>query len=63
MRVQTLFHHNYSSLAIFGLFMQEIQEKKAAKAAQKVQLNYGETKRESVAGNSNWEFFFNCVKQ
>ena len=62
MRVLSLFHNNNSSLALFGLFLQEVQAKKAAKTAQNVQLNYGysETKRESVAGNSNRDFFFNC---
>ena len=40
-----------------------MQAKIAAKAAQKVQVNYGygETKRESVAGNSNREIFLNCT--
>ena len=59
--VLSLFHHNYSSLALFGLFLQELQAKKAAKTAQKVQVNYGygETKRESLAGNSNRRFFLN----
>ena len=49
-------------MAVFGLFLQEMQAKKAAKTAQKVQVNYGygETKRESVAGNSNREIFLNC---
>ena len=57
-----MFHHNHSSLALFGLFLQEVQAKKAAKTAKKVQVNYGygETKRESVAGNSNREKFLNC---
>ena len=56
MRVLSLFHHNHSFLALFGWFFQEMQ----AKTAQKVQVNYGygETKRESVAGNSNREKFF-----
>ena len=43
LRVLSLFHHNHSSLALFGLFLQEVQ----AKTAEKVQVNngYGETKR------------------
>ena len=42
-----------------------MQAKKAAKTAQKVQVNYGygETKRESVAGNSIREIFLNCAYQ
>ena len=49
-------------MAVFGLFLQEMQAKKAAKTAQKVQVNYsyGETKREYVAGNSNRGIFLNC---
>ena len=34
LRVLSLFHHNHSSLAHFGLFLQEVQ-------AKKVQMNYG----------------------
>ena len=63
LRILSLFNHNHSSLALFELFLQEVQAKKAAKTAQKVQVNYdyGETKRESVAGNSNRDFFLNCA--
>ena len=58
-----MFHHNHGSLALFGLFLQEMQAKIAAKTAQKVQVKYGyvETKRESVARNSNRDIFLNCV--
>ena len=40
----------------------EVQAKKAAKTAQKVQVNYGygEIKRKPVAGNSNSEKILNC---
>ena len=57
-----MFQHNHSSLALFRLFLQEVQDKKAAKAAQNVHMNYGcgETKRESVAGNSIEENILNC---
>ena len=63
MRVLSLFQHNHSSLELFGLFLQEVQAKKAAKTAQKVPGNYGcgETKRETMAVNSNREQFLNCV--
>ena len=62
MRSLSLFHHNNSSLALFGLFLQEVQGKKLQKQPKKVQVNYsyGETKRESLAGNSNRENFLNC---
>ena len=54
-----MFHHNHISLAIFELFLQEVQAQKAAKTAQKVQVNYGYG-GESMAGNSNREIFLNC---
>ena len=47
LRVLSFFHHNHNSLSLYGLFLLEVQAKKAAKTAQKVQVNYGygETKR------------------
>ena len=36
LRILSLFNHNHSSLALFELFLQEVQAKKAAKTAQKV---------------------------
>ena len=33
LRVISLFHHNHSSLALFELFLQEVQAKKAAKTS------------------------------
>ena len=53
-----MFHQNHSFiLALFGLFLQEMQAKKL----QSELCGYGETKRESVAGNSNREIFLNCA--
>ena len=46
--ILSLFHHNHSSLALFGLFLQHFWPAPPEKTAQKVQGSYGcgETKRE-----------------
>ena len=47
-QILSLIHHNYSSLALFGLFLQLFWPASPAKKGQKLpwSYGYGETKRE-----------------
>ena len=47
-------------LHFLGCFCRRCRPDKLQKVL--VNYGYGETKRESVAGNSNREFFFNCLR-